>query len=77
MDDIDDRLPAKPWSEMSVAERKEAFTTLSQVLMDSVRVMMDDINDELAGRGCPLRVAGSLSIRWEDEGASDGKLGRE
>jgi hypothetical protein len=70
MNDIDDGLPAKAWSAMTVEERDAAFLTLSTVVKLMVDRMIDDVNEELVARGCPLRLRGSLSVKWEDEGSA-------
>jgi hypothetical protein len=57
----------KPWPEMSPSERSAAVDMLTQVVMDGVRGMLDDLNAELADEGYPLRLRGSLSVRWEKQ----------
>jgi len=70
MDDLDESLPPKPWLEMTKAEQLAAYEQLGRVLSASVQTLCEDVNAELAERQCPLRVRGSLSIRWEED---DGK----
>ena len=73
MSDMDESLPPKRWSQMTPEEQGAACDQLTDVIMKGVQQLRDDINAELAARGCPLRLCGSLSIRWEKNDEPEGQ----
>ena len=67
MSDLVDGLPAKAWPDMTQAEREAAHSMLIVAFEEAFERMLDDINQELGERHCPLRARGHVTIAWEEK----------